>query len=83
MIMEDLILTNNLGEKQTLGEFLETNNIKVPTFDNLKTVGELIESLSKYPKDMKVKIDNINESSFIDDIIVVEPEPSEKFLLLC
>lgn len=83
METKDLFLTNDLDEKISLDEFLKAHNIKIPKFDTPETVGELIESLSKYPKDMKVKIDNTNNSSFIDDIIVVEPKLSEKFLLLC
>lgn len=80
METKDLFLTNDLGEKISLDEFLKAHNIKIPKFDNPETVGELIESLSKYPKDMKVELgDSINHHS-IRDIVIIETKAKEKFL---
>lgn len=78
--MEDLFLINDAGEKISLAEFLAVHNIEIPKFDTPKTVGELIKSLSKYPKDMKVELgDSINHFP-IRDIIVIETKTEERFL---
>lgn len=78
--MEDLFLINDSGEKISLAEFLTKHNIKIPKFDTPKTVGELIKSLSKYPKDMKVELgDSINHYP-IRDIVIIETKSEERFL---